>query len=77
MASCDSMVDHKDAKALGWSTFLVHPEGQKPEVIKATCQGGKKTTCGDCKLCDVSLRDRQVHVTIPVHGQRKKHFAVS
>lgn len=70
MASVDLLFDFLDAKDSGWSTFRVHSVND--EITDISCQGGIKTTCGKCTLCD-GAEDRQKHVGIIAHGSGAKY----
>lgn len=70
MASVDSLDDFLAARDLGWSTFRVHPTNEIATNI--TCQGGVKTNCALCSLCN-GASDRQRHISIVAHGNGAKY----
>ena len=65
MASVDSLTDFLDADSAGWSTFRVLPVDSPSTGI--ACQGGVKTNCFMCSLCDGN-ETKQRHVSIHAHG---------
>ena len=69
MASVDSLTDFLDADAMGWSTFRVLPVDSPSTGIP--CQGGVKTTCAKCLLCN-GTTDTQRHISINAHGNNAK-----
>lgn len=66
-ASCDNLKDFMDASDNGWSTFRVAAQGTAKYSNEIPCQGGQKTNCASCTLCDGSS-DRQRHIMIHAHG---------
>lgn len=80
MASCDSMADYAYAVANGWRTFRVRGEHEPilpgEIVCPASEEGGHKSTCERCGLCDGkrSDADARKNIVIIVHGQGKKNF---
>ena len=70
MASCDSVKDHDDAKAMGWSTFTV-------AAVNATVSHAKQcpatvehsqAQCATCKLCNGARSD----IFVYAHGPSAK-----
>ena len=70
MASVDSLIDFLDADSAGWSTFRVLPVDSPSTGIP--CQGGVKTTCAKCLLCN-GTTDTQRHISINAHGNNSKY----
>lgn len=70
MASVDSLTEFLQAKDEGWSTFRVH--NVNSEITDISCQGGIKTNCALCSLCD-GAGTEQRHVGIHAHGGNAKH----
>lgn len=74
MASVDSPRERAEAKAAGWRTFrsLAPWEGLLPGEgwCPATPEGGERTACDRCGLCDGVQRpdDRRMDVAARVHG---------
>ena len=66
-ASCDNLFDYIDASQAGWGTFRVVPQNEVKTVSEIECQGGVKTTCSKCTLCEGSS-NKQRHITITAHG---------
>lgn len=66
-ASCDNLFDFLDAKDAGWSTFRVAPQDTEQYDDEVGCQGGVKTNCQQCTLCDGSSK-KQRHIMIHAHG---------
>ena len=66
-ASCDNLKDFLDACDRGWSTFRVAPQGTDKYSNEISCQGGKKTDCAKCTLCNGSS-EKQRHIMIHAHG---------
>lgn len=74
MASVDTPEERTDAAQMGWRTFrtrLPHEALAHHEIAcPATPEGGEKTTCVECVLCDgVQYReDTRRDVAVVVHG---------
>lgn len=74
MASVDTPKERAEARARGWRTFRVRRawEPLLPGEIAcpATPEGGKKTTCEKCRLCDGKRGpgDRRRDVAAFIHG---------
>ena len=70
MASCDSVTDHDEAKAAGWSTFTVASVNARVTHAKqcpATVEHSE-AQCATCKLCNGAKSDIFVHA----HGPSRK-----
>ena len=70
MASCDSVTDHDEAKAAGWSTFTVASVNARVTHAKqcpATVEHSQ-AQCSTCKLCNGAKSDIFVHA----HGPSRK-----
>jgi len=78
MASCDSVQDAVDAKALGYRTFRVTalpaPQDKRPReiVCPASKEAGYKTTCASCLACGGLTAKAKADVVITVHGSAGK-----
>lgn len=70
MASCDSVKDHDDAKAMGWSTFTVAAVNATVSHAKLCPATVEHSTaqCITCGLCNGSRADIFVHA----HGPSAK-----
>ena len=66
MASCESVDDVKQARAIGWQTFRVKAKSDPllPQEQACTNQTNKAIQCEDCKLCDGKTKS----VAVDVHG---------
>ena len=69
-ASAHSLDHAKKLQASGWHTYTIVPENFEGDG--AICQGGKKTTCERCKLCNGKNNILEI-----VHGIGKKNFKAS
>ena len=78
MASCDSVQDAVDAKALGYRTFRVTSlpapaDKRRGEVVcGASKEAGYKTTCADCLACGGNGAKARADIVITVHGAAGK-----
>ena len=78
MASCDSVQDAIDAKALGYRTFRVtslpSPQDKRPRevVCPASAEAGYKTTCASCLACGGLSAKARANIVITVHGAAGK-----
>ncbi len=76
MASCDSAVDQIEASSQGWRTFRIKTPGQPLFADEISCpaseEGGRKTQCNRCQLCNGAGKAR--NVAINAHGTLKSHF---
>ena len=76
MASCDNLGDYLNATDQGWSTFRVLRSAEENvRGSEVTCQGGIKTQCAICSLCD-GAKDRVKSVTVKAHGNGAKYLEV-
>ena len=81
MASVESRQGKADANALGFRTFRIVPDGegkQKDEIwCPATPEGGLRTTCAECQLCNgkKNNEDHRRSVAVRAHGALRKHLA--
>jgi len=88
MASCDNAGQVLEARALGWRSFRVAPQGSPltTDVRKARNAGyvicpaseerGKRTTCDKCGLCR-GTRSTAPDIIIAAHGSGAKKAKVS
>lgn len=79
VASVDTPQEYLEAKVLGWRTFRVRGENMplfpREIICPASDEGGKRTTCADCRLCNgVIANDPRKDVAIVVHGAGAKNF---
>jgi hypothetical protein len=79
MASCDTPAEHDEARALGWRTFTIMPEGAERLDGAVQCLAdARDLTCSDCGICDGTRADsrsrRAPSVWIAVHGALKSRF---
>ena len=77
MASVESESEYREAKAQGWRTFRVRradaPLLASECICPASDEGGHKTTCADCVLCQGSARKAK-DIVIMAHGTGKRLF---
>ena len=80
MASCDSAVDFELAHSMEWRTFRVRAEYEPLLAHEIKCpaspEGGHKSTCERCLLCNGSrgANDARKDIVIIVHGVGAKNF---
>jgi hypothetical protein len=81
MASCDTTAEHTTAKLAGWRTFRVRTSADPLLAGEITCpasdEGGKRTHCIDCGLCDgtrYGSADPRKDISIIVHGTGARNF---
>lgn len=81
MASVETDAEQEQAEALGYRCFRVNKSValQKRGLIvcPASDEGGKRTTCDQCHLCQGNMSERSVrvpHVQITVHGVGASKF---
>ena len=89
MASCDSLEDYNLAVSMGWTPFLVLPEGEDPPVGMIACPAVKETAkderpvqCITCMACSGSPLQpkptkRPPGRWIRAHGRGAKKFAAN
>lgn len=74
MASVDTIDEQKEALRYGWRTFRTRLAEEPMRALEIACpaslEGGKRTTCEKCRLCDGSrsVDDRRRDIAIVVHG---------
>jgi hypothetical protein len=74
MASADSVEDATAAQSQGWRTFRVRTSAADPLLpseiaCPASDEGGKRTQCASCKLCDGAREgDRRKSIAIIDHN---------
>lgn len=75
MASVETAVQIEEAAALGFRTFRVTDGVDILSGIEALCpaseEGGRKTTCLDCGLCEGNTKAAR-NISIPAHGATSK-----
>jgi hypothetical protein len=81
MASCDTAAELTQARADGWRTFRVRGSADSLVSGEITCpasdEGGKRTHCIDCGLCDgtrYGSADPRKDIGIIVHGTGARNF---
>ncbi len=78
MASCDTLEDRREARDRGWRTFRTRLEIEGLEAGEIACpasaEGGHRSTCAECGLCDGSRgeSDRRRDIAIVAHGTTGK-----
>lgn len=76
MASCDSVADYLDAKALKWRTFRVRSDKDRLLTREVACPASKemgvKTNCALCKACGGNSAKARVDIAIIAHGAPSK-----
>lgn len=77
MASVGSADERETARAAGWRTFRVRRPDEPLLVGEIACpasaEGGRKTHCADCGLCDGAREnDRRASIAIIDHGPTAK-----
>jgi len=74
MASCDSVEDARDARALGWRCFLAIPATDRAAVPERTVQCPatiSDRTCATCGACDGAARGAtKASIYLLEHGAR-------
>ena len=71
-ASCDNLEDYFLAEKNGWATFHVLRDNETHIKGKqVVCQGGVKTTCKKCLLCNG--KDKK-HIVEKIKGGAKKNY---
>lgn len=77
MASVDSLDEYHQAKAAGWRTFRIRqasgPVLSTECVCPASAEGGHRTTCDACVLCQGAVRLAR-DVCIIAHGTGHKYI---
>lgn len=79
MASVDNEEEYHLARSKGWRTFRVRTPDAPLDPGEITCpashEGGQRTTCADCTLCDgARSEDGRKAVSIIVHGRGAGQF---
>ncbi|MGJ4945155.1 hypothetical protein ACQR1W_31660 [Bradyrhizobium sp. HKCCYLS1011] len=81
MASCDTEIDRVLAKALGFRTYRVRPEGAPKLAGEGHCPAskemGKATQCAQCLLCGGHKSKAKADITIQVHGPGRNNFQLA
>lgn len=79
MASVDSAHEAREAQRHGWRTFrtrtATEPLVAGEIVCPASDEGGHRTTCDRCGLCQGRRRKGAKSIAIIAHGQRVRWFA--
>jgi hypothetical protein len=73
MASVETKVQREEASALGWRTYRIIGETERPGKGEITCLAAKerkmRTTCAECLLCSGSAGPaNRPDITIRLHG---------
>lgn len=79
MASVDTPEQAERAHMSGWRTFRTRttdePLRDREIICPASDEGGKRTTCEKCTLCNGTTKDdRRKSIAIIAHGNGKVHF---
>lgn len=78
MASVDTLREQAEAAAAGWRTFRVRRSDEPLQAGEIACpaseEGGHRTVCASCELCQGSRRVRARNIAIVVHGRAAVHF---
>lgn len=79
MASCETQAQVFTANSNGWRTFTIHNSELKPTNsiwCPASLEGGNKTHCVSCGLCNGSRGDNdpRKNIVIKPHGKHKAKF---
>jgi len=78
MASCDNEAEREEAKALGFRTYRVRPEGTQKLAGEGNCPAsaemGKSVQCVDCMLCGGHRTKAKADISIENHGTGSKWF---
>lgn len=78
MASVDTPIEQAEAAAAGWRTFRVRSGSESLLGDEVACpaseEGGHRTVCASCELCQGARRTRVKNVAIIVHGRNAVHF---
>jgi hypothetical protein len=78
MASTDTIRERKQARQMGYRSFVVLAEGSdKPAgaiVCPASAEAGKKTVCASCMMCGGNSARQTRDITIAAHGSTKRAF---
>ena len=81
MASADSMAQRVIAKAAGYRTFRIMPDGAPLMAGEFSCpaskEAGYKKTCATCGACSGGVDSRKADAVIVVHGSLASRFAVA
>lgn len=78
MASVDSANEQYEAQTAGWRTFRVRTAHEPLRAHEIACpasdEGGHKSTCVKCRLCDGTQTndDRRKNIAIIAHGRAGK-----
>lgn len=81
MASVESVAEALHAQSLGWRTFRVRRPGDARMANEIVCpaskEGGHRTTCADCGLCDGARAggDNRRNIVIFDHGSTARKAA--
>lgn len=81
MASCDDEAYYYEATRIGWRTFSISLDGIKSAGsiwCPASPEGGNKTHCVSCGLCNGSRgeNDPRKNIVIKPHGRKQKLFTI-
>jgi hypothetical protein len=82
MASCDTLQDVEDARALGYRTFVVTPDvdtviatDERIITCPASPEAGARVQCLECRLCDGARGDDDARASIRIsaHGTAARY----
>lgn len=78
MASVDTLREQLEAACAGWRTFRVRQREEALQVGEVACpaseEGGHRTVCANCELCQGARRRGVRNVAIIAHGRGAVHF---
>lgn len=80
MASVDSDSEAAEATNAGWRYFRVGTTADRATKSEILCpaseEGGHKTTCENCKLCQGTSSKARKSIMIPAHGPAKAYVTI-
>jgi hypothetical protein len=78
MASADSAEEGRQARKLGYRSFIVRKADEvKPRgavVCPASAEAGRRTVCADCLQCGGTSNGRRADISIVAHGSTARRF---
>jgi hypothetical protein len=78
MASVDTPAEQHEAALAGWRTFRVRQADEPLRGDEVSCpasaEGGHRTVCATCELCQGAARVGVRHVAIVAHGRGSVHL---
>lgn len=78
MASADSADEGRQARKMGYRSFIVRAPGEAKQrgavVCPASAEAGRKAQCSDCMQCGGTASGRRADITIEAHGASARAF---